>query len=104
MRETPLTSREALQTVEAIRRGEVDAFVVAAEEEDRVFVLQSADRLHRMIVESMGEGAVTLSNDGAITYCNPHFVKLLGRERDDLLGRRLRDLVAEETRDVFDAL
>ena len=111
MSEAPTTPRgrrlvtEAVQTVEAIRRGEVDAFVVAdGGEEDRVFVLRSADRLYRLIVESMGEAAVTLSDDGVVTYCNPYFVTLLARDRDEILGRPMRDLLTEETRAVFDTV
>ena len=98
---------EPVQTVDAIRRGEVDAFVVCESEEeelDRIYVLKAADRLYRMMVESMGEGALTLSEEGAITYCNPHFLDLIGRTRNELLGRPLRELVSEETRDVFDTL
>jgi len=96
---------EPVRTVEAIRRGEVDAFVVSTtEEDDHIYVLKSADRLYRLMVEAMGEGAVALSNDGAITYCNPHFVGLLERSRDELLGHPLRNFISEETRDVFDTL
>jgi PAS domain S-box-containing protein len=96
---------EPAQTIEAIRKGEVDAFVISdVDQDDRVYVLKAADRHYRMIVESMGEGAVTLSAEGAITYCNPHFVALLGTSRDELLGRVLGDLVTPETRDVFHAL
>jgi PAS domain S-box-containing protein len=96
---------EPLQTLEAIRSGQVDAFVVSEmDEDDRVFVLKSADRLHRLIVESMGEGAVTLTHDGAITYANPHFLRILGIGRDELLGLPLRNFVSDDTRDVFDEL
>lgn len=95
---------EPVQTIEAIRNGEVDAFVVADSGVDRVYVLQAADLLYREIVETMGEGAVTLSQDGALTYCNPYFVGLLGRDRNELLGRPLRGFVAAGSAAVFDAL
>lgn len=96
---------EPAQTMEAIRKGQVDAFVVCETDEvDRVFVLKSADRLHRLIVESMGEGAIALSEEGAITYCNPHFLQLAGRDRNDLLGRHLADLFDGASRETCDAL
>ena len=96
---------EPVQTIEAIRKGQVDAFVISdVDQADRVYVLKAADRHYRLIVESMGEGAVTLTTDGAITYCNPHLLALFGKTRDELLGRRFRDVVCEDSRDVFDAL
>ena len=96
---------EPVQTIEAIRSGQVDAFVVTdMNEDDRIFVLKSADHLYRLMVEAMGEGAVTLSHDGAITYSNPHFLRLLDIRRDDLLGLPMRDFVSAESREVFDAI
>src|SRR6185436_2916199 len=90
---------EPAQTVAAICSGEVDAFVVSeAGEDDRIYVLRSADRLYRLIVQTMGDGAITLSADGAITYCNPHLQELIGRTRDELLGRDFRDCISDETR------
>jgi PAS domain S-box-containing protein len=121
MSEIPLTARERqltaelerlhemldepVQTVEAIRRGEVDAFVVAGPaDDDHVYLLKSADRLHRLIVEAMGEGAVTLSHGGAITYCNPNFLQLIGRDRSELLGHHFHDFITPETREIFDTI
>jgi len=96
---------EPVQTIEAIRKGEVDAFVVAeAGDEERVFLLKSADRLYQRIVESMGDGAVTLSPDGRIAYCNPSFVELAGRERSELLGQPMRELLTAGTRPILDEL
>ncbi len=121
MTETPLTPRERrlvvklrkleallhepIQTIEAIRKGEVDAFVVGETEADeQVYVLKSADRLYQLIVESMGEGALTVSHDGAITYCNPQFVRLVGVDRSELLGRPLREFLTPRSRALLDSL
>ncbi len=52
---------EAEETLRAIHEGEVDALVVSTKEGDRVFTLTGADRLYRLMVETMNEGAVTLA-------------------------------------------
>ena len=41
---------ESRQTIEAIRSGEVDAFVVGGEGHEKVFVLKSPDPPYRLIV------------------------------------------------------
>src|SRR4051794_22825644 len=86
---------EAEETIRAIREDEVDAFVVSRGEADRVLTLESADRPYRVLVESMQQGALTLSADGTILYCNPRFAALLGRPQDELSGLALLDLGPE---------
>ena len=89
---------EAEETIRAIREDEVDAFVVSRGEADRVLTLESADRPYRVLVESMQQGALTLSADGTILYSNPRFAALLGRPQDGLAGLALLDLVPEGQR------
>src|SRR6266446_6963159 len=55
--------REAEETLEAIRKGAVDAFVVDGK---RVLMLETANAPFRAMVESMRQGAVTLSAGGEI--------------------------------------
>ena len=60
--------QESEDTLDAIRRGEVDALVVGGPvEEHRVYTLQSADRPYRVLIEQIQEGAVTLGTDGTPT-------------------------------------
>src|SRR4051794_11238290 len=89
---------EAEETIRAIREDEVDAFVVAHGEAERVLTLESADRPYRVLVESMQQGALTLSADGTILYGNPRIAAFLGRPQDGLAGLALLDLVPEEQR------
>ncbi|HVI55982.1 MAG TPA: ATP-binding protein [Luteibacter sp.] len=79
--------REAEETLDAIRRGEVDAVVVHHPEGERVYTLESADRPYRVLVEHMQEGAVTLTGEGVILYCNHRFATLLGSTRESMIGR-----------------
>jgi PAS domain S-box-containing protein len=95
---------EAEETIRAIREDEVDAFVVSHGEADRVLTLESADRPYRVLVESMQQGALTLSADGIILYSNPRFAALLGRPQDGLAGLPLLDLVPETRRPACESL
>ncbi|WP_213947571.1 PAS domain-containing sensor histidine kinase [Luteibacter sp. dw_328] len=79
--------REAEETLDAIRRGEVDAVVVHHPEGQRIYTLESADRPYRVLVEHMQEGAVTLTGDGVVLYCNQRFASLLGSTRESMIGR-----------------
>ena len=74
-----LTSRmmEAEETLRAIRGGEVDSLVVSTAEGDRVFTLTGADHPYRVMVETMNEGAVTLTTDGTILFCNRRFAEIV---------------------------
>jgi PAS domain S-box-containing protein len=78
--------REAEDTLDAIRRGEVDAVVVQHPDGERVYTLETADRPYRVLVEHMQEGAVTLTGDGVALYCNRRFAEILGVEREALIG------------------
>src|ERR1700744_1801385 len=81
--------REAEETLEAIRTGEVDAVVVAGPQGQQVYTLENADRPYRVLVEQMQEGAVTLSENGTVLYCNERFATLVGSPHDSVVGQPL---------------
>src|ERR1700759_5678078 len=81
--------REAEETLEAIRTGEVDAVVIAGPAGQQVYTLENADRPYRVLVEQMQEGAVTFSHDGTILYCNERFATLVGGAHDGIIGLSL---------------
>jgi PAS domain S-box-containing protein len=95
---------EADEVLRAIRDGEVDAVVVAAGQGDRVYTLSGADRVYRQLVETMSEGAVTLSADGLILYCNGHMAKMLALPLDQVLGTALRDRLPPADQEALDAV
>lgn len=82
------------QAMAAIRGGDVDAVVVGGPQGEQLYTHVSADRPYRVIVEEMGDGAVTVSERGVILYGNDRMAKLLGRDRPGLLGSDVADLVA----------
>jgi PAS domain S-box-containing protein len=75
--------REAQETLEAIRNGEVDAIVVTG---DRIFSLAGAEHPYRIYVEQMHEGAVTVAADGLILYCNQRFADMVGAPLEVVIG------------------
>lgn len=100
---------ESEETLEAIRRGDIDAVVVSgAANEHRVYTLESADRPYRVLIEQIQEGAVTLGDDGTVFYCNRRLAQMLGVPQERVIGRRLQPFVlpddaAEFTRLLNDA-
>jgi diguanylate cyclase (GGDEF)-like protein len=81
---------EAQDMLRAIAAGEVDAFVISeGGPGQRVFTLSTADRPYRMFVESMHDGAATLSADGIILYANRRLAELLARRRETIVGSPL---------------
>jgi PAS domain S-box-containing protein len=87
---------EAVETLRAIRAGEVDALVVAeGSPGHQVFTLASADRPYRMFVETMRDGAATVSEEGIVLYANRRMSDLLSRPLSRIIGTRLTSFVAE---------
>lgn len=96
--------REAEETLEAIRNGEVDALVVSRPEGDQIFTLKSADYSYRILVETINEGAATLNPDGHIIYANRQFAEMLQTSLERLIGTFVCDYVEAADMDIFMAL
>jgi PAS domain S-box-containing protein len=89
---------EAEQVVDAIRRGAVDAFLIAEPLGERVYTLETADRPYRVLVDCIQEGALTLAGDGTILFCNRRFVEMVGGADERLVGRNLEEHVVPAER------
>jgi PAS domain S-box-containing protein len=89
-----LRLEEALDTLRAIRSGEVDALVVSTPQGDQVYTLKGAEQPYRVYVETMNEGAVTLGPDGAILYCNNRFGELLKEPIERIIGSPVYQFIA----------
>ncbi len=63
--------------------------VVAGPAGERVFTLRGAEHPYRVMVESMNEGAVSLSVDGTILYCNGAFAAMVDQPLDHVMGHKL---------------
>jgi two-component system, OmpR family, phosphate regulon sensor histidine kinase PhoR len=77
---------EANDTIQAIRTGQVDAFIVQGENGNQLYTLKTADQTYRVFIEKMNEGAVTLNRDGLILYSNSRFATMMGIPLEKVLG------------------
>ncbi|HLH06012.1 MAG TPA: ATP-binding protein [Terriglobales bacterium] len=96
--------KTAEDTLDAIRRGQVDAIVVDGPEGDRLFTLAGSDAAYRVFVESMSEGAVTIGPDGSVLYANSAFAAMIERPLDMVIGRYFRDFVTPSDTEKFEAI
>jgi PAS domain S-box-containing protein len=95
---------EAEEALSAIRSGEVDALVVSSGEGEKIFTLEGADQPYRVLVETMSEGAATLTPDSTVLYCNSRLADLLGMPLEKVLGHPLLSHIAPADASVFMAL
>ena len=77
---------EAEDALRAIRNGEVDALVVPRPQGDEIFELKGAEYLYRVFVDTMNEGAATLTPEGTILYCNNRLAGMLKTSPDRVVG------------------
>jgi PAS domain S-box-containing protein len=95
---------EAEETLGAIRNGEVDAVVVSGPRGEHVYTLRSADTTYRLLLETLSEGALTLTRAGDILYCNRRFAEMLKRPHEKVIALSIRSFIPEEDASAFDAL
>ncbi|HYZ71491.1 MAG TPA: ATP-binding protein, partial [Chthoniobacterales bacterium] len=93
--------RDAKETLEAIRNGEVDAIVVTG---DRVYSLAGAEHPYRVYVEQMHEGAVTVAADGLILYCNQRFADMVGAPLEAVIGSAISTSLSPESWEKISAV
>jgi PAS domain S-box-containing protein len=84
--------REAKDTLEAIREGEVDAVVINSPSGSQIYSLTGADEPYRVYVERMQEGAVTISSGGVVLYANQRFAEMLLQPLNRVIGGSAVDL------------
>lgn len=61
--------------------------------------IDRADRIYRVLLETMGEGCIVVSADGIITFVNEAIGRLVGCESNLLLGRNALDVFTAQTRE-----
>ena len=93
--------REAHETIEAIRSGDVDSLVIGPPGQEQIYALASATRPYRLIVAAMNEGAATISPRGIILDANPRLAAMTGRTGTQLAGTAVLDLVPSAQRPAF---
>lgn len=89
---------EAEETLRAIGSGEVDAVVVAGKNGNRVFTLDGAEHAYRVLIESMSEGALTVTADARILYANSCFARMVRCPLEQVPGSSLQSFLSAEYR------
>lgn len=95
---------EANDTINAIRTGQVDAFVVETGGEHQLYTLKTADQTYRVFIEKMNEGAVTLNRNGLILYSNSRFAQMVAMPLEKVLGLSFDEFIPEQSRGKFNEL
>ena len=95
---------EANETLHAIQSGGVDALVVAGRHGPRVYTLEGAEHTYRVLIESMSEGALTLTAGAMILYANQRFARMLKRPLERIMGTPFQRLVSAEDQAALRAL
>jgi len=85
---------EVEETLHAIRTGGVDAVVVSGQHGPRVYTLEGAEHAYRVLVESMNEGALTLTGGAVILYANESFANMVKRPLELIMGYSFERLLS----------
>ena len=100
----PIRLQEAEGTLDAIKRGEVDAFVISGPDGYQVYTLTGADRTYRIVLETMNEGAAIIGSDGMVLFCNARLSGILKTPLERILGASMASFVTQEDTQSFEAL
>ena len=92
---------EAEQALRAIRSGEVDAVVVAGRRGPQVFTLGGVDHAYRALIESMNEGALTLTEDKMVLYANQCFARMVKCPLEKVMGGSFRRFLKIEDQETI---
>ncbi|RPJ06672.1 MAG: PAS domain S-box protein [Deltaproteobacteria bacterium] len=94
---------EAEDALRAIRNGEVDALVIPRPQGDEIFELKGAEYLYRVFVDTMNEGAATLTSEGTILYCNNRLAGMLNTSPDRVVGSSIYQFIPAAERSGFES-
>lgn len=92
---------EAEETLRAIRTGEVDAVMSTGRTGQQVFTLEGAEHAYRVLIESMSEGALTLTADKTILYANQCFARMVKCPLEKVTGSSFRRFLSAEDRAIL---
>jgi PAS domain S-box-containing protein len=94
---------DAEETLRALRSGQVDALVVQTADGEQVFTLKGADYAYRTLVETMPEGAASVSGERTVLYANGRLGEMLGISLTRLVGSSFERFVADSDAVAFAA-
>lgn len=86
---------ETTEALRAIRSSEVDSVVIPGKLGNRVFTLAGAEHAYRLLIESMNEGALTLTGDKLILFANQCFARMVKCPLEQVVGSSFRRFLSE---------
>ena len=95
---------EARETLAKISSGQIDALVNTDDALLKVYTEKTSDKVYRILVEKMHEGAVTLNKEGIIVFCNLRFAKMLKLPLEKVLGTNFVDYISDSSKKHFETL
>ena len=105
--------QKARESADAIKTGNIDALVITDKNELTIYTEKTADKIYRVLIEKMQEGAVTLNQNGIILYCNSSFANMVAQPLQKLIGtsfkifidaplkQKIEDLFSQEPKEGF---
>jgi two-component system phosphate regulon sensor histidine kinase PhoR len=102
--ELQMRLHEATDTIDAIRTGAIDAFVVDDGKGPQLYTLKSADQTYRVFIETMNESAITLNADGLVVYCNSGFSEVMKLPISKLVGEHFTDFIPADQKFLFEEI
>ncbi|MGZ5243026.1 MAG: PAS domain-containing protein [Bacteroidia bacterium] len=93
---------EARETIKLIKTGNIDALIASDKKDLKVYTEKTADKVYRILIEEMHEGAVTINKDGLILYCNSYFAKIVGQPLQNVLGKKFKNFLHDSSIKRFD--
>ena len=95
---------EVNETIETIKRENIDALVIANEKNIKFFIEETADKPFRLLIENMHEGAVTVNEDGSILYCNSSFANMVNLPLQKITGTIFEKYIDDSLMEPFKIL
>jgi len=96
--------REARESVETFTARNIDALVITDNKNLKVYTENTVDKIYRILIEKMNEGAVTLSEDGVITYCNSYFSNMVSLPLQKVIGTKFEIFLDDASKEHFGSL
>ena len=89
------------ETLRAIHTGDVDTLVLPGRTGPQIFTLQGAEHAYRTLIESMNEGALTITTGKMILYANQCFARMVHTPLEQVVGGSLRRFLSPRDRAVL---
>ncbi|MEO8763381.1 MAG: PAS domain-containing sensor histidine kinase [Ginsengibacter sp.] len=93
-----------IKEIESIKSGNIDALIVNDAKSLKVYTENTADKIYRILIEKMNEGAVTVDADGTIIYCNRSFAEMINLPLEKVIGEIFKKFIDDSLKKRFEDL